>query len=176
MKLKEIRKEQYEYHNYYKGYGYNWLKARFYMETSALLVYYLQDKKIHPNVLTILYSVLGIIGGVLLASHQKLFVSIALFIFFFKGILDWSDGHLARIQNKTSLLGKHLDKWGGIIGTASFYLGLSFYLTRLYNLYTVLWALIVFSIIKLIDVKIGRAWTIDTILFLVGIQIFLLDK
>lgn len=130
----ELRKYQYDYHtklypylNDWKRNPYTWLKARFYMETSAILVYFLLKTKIKPNTVTIVYGLLGIIGGILLGISKNPTVIIAIAIFFLKGILDWSDGHLARVTGQTSITGYVLDVYGALLNDLGFQIGLGFY-------------------------------------------------
>ena len=94
------------------------------MEGAARSVYWLRNTNIHPSVLTLLYGLLGIVGGILLSVPNKLCIYLALVIFFTKGILDWSDGHLARIKGKVSKKGRIYDILAGYIGNISFYMGL----------------------------------------------------
>ena len=61
--LKKLRKEQYDHHsnvmpflNDWKNNPYTFIKARFYMEMSAILVYFLLRVKAKPNTITILYA------------------------------------------------------------------------------------------------------------------------
>jgi len=135
--LAEHRKYQYDYHsklypyvNDWKRSPYTWFKARFYMEASAVLVYFLLKTKIKPNTLSIVYCLLGLTGGILLAIPVSQVTLIAVFIFFSKGILDWSDGHLARIRKQTSLTGAILDPYGSLLGTLAFRTGLGFYVAQ----------------------------------------------
>jgi len=129
--ITELRKGQYEY-NYklYPYLPYTWFKARFYMEASAVLVYFLLKTKIKPNTVTIVYGLLGLLGGVLLAVPTNEAVFIAVVIFFSKGILDWSDGHLARIRGQTSVTGSILDSYGALLGALGFQMGLGFYVAQ----------------------------------------------
>lgn len=135
--IAELRKQQYEYHyrlypyikDWYRG-PYTWLKATFYMELSALLVYFLLKTKIKPNALTVTYGFLGLIGGVLLAIGTKQTIIIAISIFFLKGILDWSDGHLARITGQASLTGTVLDPYASLLGNFGLQIGLGFYVAQ----------------------------------------------
>jgi phosphatidylglycerophosphate synthase len=55
---------------------------------------------------------------------------IAVVIFFTKGILDWSDGHLARITGQTSLTGHILDTHGAHINSLCFQIGIGFYVAQ----------------------------------------------
>jgi len=48
-------------------------------------------------------------------------------MFFSKGILDLSDGHLARITNQTSITGHVLDVYGAVLNDLGFQMGLGFY-------------------------------------------------
>ncbi len=132
--IKETRKYQYHYHsinypyiNDWKRNPYTFLKAKFYIEASAILVYFLLKTKIKPNTVTLFYGLAGIIGGILLSTPHKWTIIIALFIFFTKGILDWSDGHLARATNQTSITGHILDVYGALLNELGFQMGLGFY-------------------------------------------------
>ena len=100
------------------------------MESSAVLVYFLLKTRIKPNTLSIIYGLLGLAGGILLAISTNKTVFIAIFIFFLKAILDWSDGHLARIKNQTSITGVVLDPYGALLGTLGFQVGLGLYVAQ----------------------------------------------
>lgn len=113
--------------NFFKN-PYTFLKARYYIETSAFLVYTLQFTKISPNFITKIYIILSLSVLFLLASRNDTFILIAVILLFTKGTLDWADGLLARIQKKTSNLGFLLDNWGALVGSYSYLLGLGFYL------------------------------------------------
>lgn len=132
--IRELRTEQYRhnsgfapYINDWKKNPYTFLKARFYMEVSAILVYLLLKTKIKPNTVTIIYGLAGILGGILLSIPLKVTIMLALFIFFTKGILDWSDGHLARVTGQTSITGHVLDSYGALLNDLGFQIGLGFY-------------------------------------------------
>jgi hypothetical protein len=60
---------------------------------------------------------------------------VAVIIFFNKGILDWSDGHLARIKFKTTLTGHILDEYGAFINSIGLTVGLGFYAMHQSNLF-----------------------------------------
>ena len=132
--IRELRAEQYA-HNvglyaYYKDWKkapYTWLKGIFYMESSAVLVYFLLKTKIKPNTVTIIYGFAGIAIMVLLAIPTNTTIILALLIAFSKGILDWSDGHFARITGQTSQTGHILDVYGANLNELGFYTGLGFY-------------------------------------------------
>ncbi len=132
--IKKLRKYQYDYHiknypymNDWKKNPYTFLKARFYMEASAVFVYFLLKTKIKPNTITIIYGLAGILGCVLMAIPFSITHILAIILFFNKGILDWSDGHLARITNQTSVTGHVLDVYGARLNDLGFQIGLGFY-------------------------------------------------
>ena len=99
----------------------------FYMESSAVLVYLLLKTRIKPNTVTIIYGFAGITTMVLLAIPTNTTIILALLIAFSKGILDWSDGHFARITGQTSQTGHILDIYGANLNELGFYTGLGFY-------------------------------------------------
>ena len=134
MKISELRKQQYEHNigNYpflddWKRHPYTFIKMRFYMEVSAVLVYWFLRFGIRPNTVTMLYISCGV-GGVLLAIPMKITIYIALFIFFLlKTTLDNCDGHIARVTNQVSLKGGILDDYGAHINSLGFWGGLGFF-------------------------------------------------
>ena len=141
--LNDIRKEQYYYNrssnslllygldlNDWKKHPYTFLKSRYYMEMSSLLVYFLLKTKIKPNLITAIYAFSGILGGLFLSINNVGMVIAAIFIFFNKGILDWSDGHYARKTNQTSFTGHIFDSYGGLINSLGFQIGLGIYVAN----------------------------------------------
>ena len=132
--MTELRREQYRYNsevvphiNGWRRNPYTFLKARFYMEASAILVYLLLKTKIKPNTVTMLYALAGILGCILLAIPTNTTYIIAILIFFTKGILDWSDGHFARLTGQTSVTGHILDIYGAFLNDIGLQMGLGFY-------------------------------------------------
>jgi hypothetical protein len=83
--------------------------------------------RITPNIVTIIYIFAGIATGIFLAIPNLYCNLIAVFIAFNKGILDWSDGNLARIKYETSLTGHLLDEYGATINSIGFIIGLGFF-------------------------------------------------
>ena len=135
--IRNLRKYQYDYHtkfypyiNDWKKCPYTWFKARLYMEASAVLVYFLLKTKVKPNMVTIIYGLLGLFGGILLAIPVNQTILIAVLIFFLKGVLDWSDGHLARVRGQTSITGALLDSYGAFLGALGLRMGLGFYVAH----------------------------------------------
>lgn len=137
----------------FKTSPYTYFKSSIYIELSAILVFFLQSSFLKPNAITNLYAFFGVIGGLLLSSNNQSLVIYGLLIFFFKGILDWSDGLLARINGNTSELGSILDDWAGYVGQLSFWIGLGFYLYFESNDQIFLFLTLVFTFLKCIDLK-----------------------
>lgn len=139
--LAEVRRYQYEYHTKHYPYINNWrknpytfLKSRFYMESSAILVLFLLKTRIRPNTVTLAYAFMGLIGGALLSMPSKTAIVIAAVIFFSKGILDWSDGHYAKVTGQTSLTGAILDPYATFLGSLGFQVGLGLYVANKSNM------------------------------------------
>ncbi len=135
--LRNLRKIHYSFQHKkfpflkdWKRSPYTFLKAKFYIETSVVLVFLLLKTSIKPNTITIIYGLCGIAGGILLVFSTKLSILIAIFIFFNKGILDWSDGLLARIKEQTSLTGHILDTYGAQLNSLGLQIGLGFYVAQ----------------------------------------------
>jgi phosphatidylglycerophosphate synthase len=110
-----------------KQYPYSAIKGRFFTLMGGVLVYFLLNTKVKPNAISAIYGVLGLVSGLLLAVPFDYCILAGLFIVYFKGILDWTDGLLARNRGETSVSGYFLDAYGGKVGTLSFFVGLGFY-------------------------------------------------
>lgn len=165
MNYKKLRKTYYIHENAQlkesTGYeSHNWLeapyssfKATLYIEASVFLVYFLQFSKVSPNFITILFILSGFVGGVLLASGDNNLIYIGVIIFFFRSILDFTDGLLARVKKQTSKLGDLLDNWGAIVGYYSFRAGLGVYLFNKYEETQYLILTLLFISLISLDVK-----------------------
>ncbi len=133
--LAEIRRDLFDYHRTYysylftewKWYSYRKYKMYFYLNTAPLVVYLCMRLGITPNVVTITYVLLGILGGIFLAIPIKWLILAGIILFFFRPILDWSDGMLARATGKTSITGDVLDSYGAIAGWVPLWVGLGLY-------------------------------------------------
>jgi len=123
----ETNLEKSPYIQNFIGSPYSYLKARYYMFFSAVLVYFLQKSSVHPNTITKLYILMAFVGGLLLAIPNPISNFLAIFFIFSKGILDWTDGHLARLKGMTSLTGHILDVYGARIHSLTFIIALGIY-------------------------------------------------
>ena len=145
--LREIRNTQYSHHkkdsleNFqvdlddFKSNPYTFLKWRFYLEASSLLLYFLVRTNIKPNHITLFYTFLGILTLFLMAlpSENKIFLYSGLFIAFTKTIIDACDGYIARLKNQKSTSGFVLDPYGAYINAIGFQSGIGFYLAYAYD-------------------------------------------
>ena len=107
---------------------YTYLKSKFYVEGSSLLILICIKLGVKPNTITAIYALLGLIGGILLCIPNDTCNVIGVIIFFSKGIVDWTDGGVAKIINQISKFGGLFDAWAGRFGHISFIVGLGFYL------------------------------------------------
>ena len=90
-----------------------------------------QFTRISPNQTTLMYTISGVLGGIL-SLNNNTSALIACLIFYFKGTIDWTDGLLARIKNETSSMGHILDTWGSHVGYI-FISGLFIYCSNIDN-------------------------------------------
>lgn len=145
--LREIRNTQYSHHkkdsleNFqvdlddFKSNPYTFLKWRFYLETSSLLLYLLVRTNIKPNQITLFYAFLGILTLLLLGlpTENKIFLYTGLFIAFTKTTIDACDGYIARLKKQKSTSGFALDPYGAYINAIGFQSGIGFYLAYTYE-------------------------------------------
>jgi hypothetical protein len=76
-----------------------------------------------PTQVTILSTVFGVAGGLLLCNQRLALLGFALLIFY--SILDSADGQLARLTGQVTELGRVLDGVGGYITHAGIYIGIA---------------------------------------------------
>ena len=136
--IEELRKEIYDCHHKYdayifdewKWYSYRKFKAKLYMNVAPYIVCLLMHTKIKPNIVTVVYALMGIIAGIFLAIPLKLFILIGIILFSTRSFLDWSDGHYARETNQTSITGAILDPYGALTGWVALWVGLGLYVAN----------------------------------------------
>jgi len=153
--LKEIREEQYAYNvpsclalgvdiNDFKGSPYTFLKMRFYIETSVVLLYFLLQTNIKPNTITIVYCLCGIIGGLMLSIPHNYTIIFALLVFFSKSVFDNMDGHIARVKGLTSITGHILDIYGTQLNSLGFHIGLGMYVASKTDMFIFYYLIIIY--------------------------------
>ena len=134
-------------------YPYSAFKSRLYIELSVALVYLLKDTNVHPNHVTILYALAAVIGGLMLSSSSDILVVFSLLIFFLKGVLDWSDGLLARLTDRCSDEGAVLDPWGALVHSFCFLIGIGFYLFNRSHDVTYVYLMVLVISLRAVDVR-----------------------
>jgi hypothetical protein len=137
---------------------YSCLKTKLYIEASSLLILICIKLGIKPNSITAVYALLGLLGALMLSVPNDTYNVVGVIIFFFKGILDWTDGGVARFTNQTSKFGNLLDAWAGRFGHISFIFGLSCYLyfqnNEVYFLFLLIILLVAYSTnLKIINLQ-----------------------
>lgn len=90
---------------------YTYLKSKYFLELSTLIVYFLKKTSISPNIVSLFSSLSAIIGGLLILSPNLYALVFGLFFFFNGYVFDWCDGLLARVTGQSSLTGSILDPW-----------------------------------------------------------------
>ena len=90
---------------------YTYLKSRYFLELSTLIVYFLRNSKISPNLVSFCTALSAIIGGILILTTNPYLIILGLFFFFNGYVFDWCDGLLARVTRRSWLTGKYLDDW-----------------------------------------------------------------
>ena len=132
---------------------YTAFKSRVYIELSAIVVFLLQYTAVHPNQVTMVYAFAGILGGVLLSTKSDAAVITALLIFVFKGVVDWSDGVLARLTDRCSDEGAVLDSWGAVVNSFGFLIGVGFYIFNRTNDITYIYLMALMIFLRGIDLR-----------------------
>ena len=132
---------------------YTFFKAGLYIELSSVLAFIIQNTPITPNLITIMYALLGIIGGFFLGSGNENLIIIGIFIIFFNGVLDWTDGLIARLKKSVSPLGSLLDEWAGLIVSYSFIIGFGLYLFNKTGQINFISLLILIIFVRALDLK-----------------------
>jgi len=133
--ISELRKDIYDYNRKYfsylftqwKWYSYRKLKMIICINTAPVLVYLCMKLGIPPNAVTVVYALMGVLGGVFLAFPVKWVVLVGILFFFFRPFLDWTDGLLARETKRTSITGDILDNYGAYAGWVPLWAGLGLY-------------------------------------------------
>ena len=132
---------------------YTALKSKIFYEIASVLIFLLQYTSIKPNWISLAYAAFGIIAAVLLSSGIDNMILAGLVIIFFKSILDWVDGDLARLKKQTSELGALIDAWAALVGYYSFLIGLGMYLFNATLEIHFLYVMILMIVIKSLDIK-----------------------
>lgn len=98
---------------------------------------------IHPNVVTIISIVLGILAGYMFYFDDLKHGLLGVFLLIWANWYDCADGQLARMTGKKSLLGRVLDGFAGDLWFFSIYFFICLRLTDTWGIY--IWLLAAFS-------------------------------
>ena len=129
------------------------IKGRIYVELAALLVFLVQNTRIKPNQITMMYAICGVVGAFFLSSGNDSMIYVGLGIFFLKSVLDWADGLLATIKNNLTEEGGVLDPWGAYVNSQGFIIGIGLYVFDSTNDLNYLYILIVILALRSIDLR-----------------------
>ena len=132
---------------------YSYLKSRLFIELSSILVFLFQKTPITPNAVSISNSMLALLGAIFLGFGEDNMKFIGIIIFFFIGLLDWTDGLLAEVNKKHSKLGHVLDIWTGLVNYNLFVIGISIYLFNKTSDIVYLYLILVYLSFKFFDFK-----------------------
>lgn len=132
---------------------YTYLKSRYFLELSTLIIYFLRKTNITPNMVSLLTPLSAIIGGILILLPDPYLLCLGLFLIINGYVFDWCDGLLARVNKQSSLTGKILDDWSTHFFALAFRLSIGLYVaTHTNSLFFYLVPLIVF--LPAINIKI----------------------
>lgn len=98
---------------------------------------------VHPNVVTILSIILGMLAGYMFYFDDIKHGIIGIFLLIWANWYDCADGQLARMTGKKSLLGRVLDGFAGDLWFFSIYVFICLRLTDSWGVY--IWLLAAFS-------------------------------
>lgn len=98
---------------------------------------------VHPNVVTIISIVLGVLAGYMFYFDDLKYGIIGIFLLIWANWYDCADGQLARMTGKKSLLGRILDGFAGDLWFFSIYFFICLRLNESWGIY--IWILASFS-------------------------------
>ena len=93
---------------------------------SRLITRKLLETNASPNIVSLVAIAIGLVAGLLLAIPRQEFAVFGALLFQFSAVLDCSDGDIARLHFKESLLGKWLDIVGDQIVHIAIFVGIGF--------------------------------------------------
>ncbi len=92
----------------------NWFDKNITRKISIYITYLAIKTGIKPNQITVATLFIGIIGGILIMTGNKIYWILGFLIVYLGVILDAVDGELARFYNMPTELGKYLDLFVGL--------------------------------------------------------------
>ena len=112
----------------------------FYRRISFFITPFFLLLRVSPNVISGLVLIMGLISSFLIFTSINSNISLGIVIFFFSIIVDYVDGNVARISNKSSFYGRFIDGLIDIIVLSAIRLALCrLILVRFESETTLLW-------------------------------------
>lgn len=136
--LKQIRIENYQFtddsgsehgidvNNFLKN-PYTFLKVKYYIELSSLVVYVFLRSNITANQTTFIYIFVGVLGSMMISIGDPGFTYVGCVLIFNKSVFDWADGAVARWTDTASMRGAIFDSYGARVTSVAFYSALGLY-------------------------------------------------
>lgn len=107
-----------------------WIDVYFTRPIGLVFAIFWNKLGIHPNVITILSMLLGIAAGVMFAYSDLLHNVLGVVFLMFANFCDSTDGQMARLTGKKTLVGRVLDGFSGDVWFFSIYFAIC---VRLFN-------------------------------------------
>jgi len=106
---------------------YTYVKCKYFLELSTLIVFFLRKTAVKPNFISLLTAGSAIIGGLLILSPNSFLLVLGLLFFSNGYVFDWCDGLLARVTGSSSFRGSILDPWSSHFFALTFKVFLGLY-------------------------------------------------
>ena len=107
-----------------------WLDVYFTRPIGLVFAIFWNKLGVHPNVITILSIFLGVGAGIMFSYTDLMHNILGVLLLMFANFCDSTDGQMARLTGKKTLLGRVLDGFSGDVWFATIYFAIIF---RLFN-------------------------------------------
>ncbi len=107
-----------------------WLDVYFTRPIGLVFAIFWNKLGVHPNVITILSIFLGVGAGIMFGHTDLMHNILGVLLLMFANFCDSTDGQMARLTGKKTLLGRVLDGFSGDLWFATIYFAIIF---RLFN-------------------------------------------
>ena len=101
-----------------------WLDVHFTRPIGLAFALFWNRLDVHPNVITIISIFLGVGAGVMFSYTDLMHNIYGVLLLMFANFCDSTDGQMARITGKKTLIGRMLDGFAGDLWFVSIYLGI----------------------------------------------------
>lgn len=107
-----------------------WLDVYFTRPIGLVFAIFWNKLGVHPNAITILSIFLGVGAGVMFGYTDLMYNILGVLLLMFANFCDSTDGQMARLTGKKTLIGRMLDGFSGDMWFASIYIAI---IIRLFN-------------------------------------------